>query len=303
MKKIYFLLLLSLIGLTSNAQVVISQIYGGGGNTGATYSNDFIELFNRGTTAQSLNGWSVQYASANGSTWFSTQLPNVTLQPGKFYLIQESAGATPSVSLPTPDLDGLACGCTYNTAATPIVITTGIAMSGSNGKVLLSNSIVAESTANPTGAQIIDKVAYGTTSTSGFEGTGPTGTALTNSTAAFRKNTGCVDTDDNAADFVALTPSPKNSASSTGTCAELAVSESTIAGLRMYPNPVSNGTLFIETSANAEKTVTVYDVLGKQVLNTTTSNNAINVASLHTGVYIVNITEEGKTASRKLVIK
>ncbi len=83
----------------------------------------------------------------------------------------------------------------------------------------------------------------------------------------------------------------------------LGTSINNITGLKVYPNPVSNGTLFIETSANAEKTVTVYDVLGKQVLNTTTSNNAINVASLHTGVYIVNITEEGKTASRKLVIK
>ncbi len=83
----------------------------------------------------------------------------------------------------------------------------------------------------------------------------------------------------------------------------LGTNQNTIAGLRMYPNPVSNGTLFIETSANAEKTVTVFDVLGKQVLNTSTSNNSINVASLHTGVYIVNITEEGKTASRKLVIK
>jgi hypothetical protein len=83
----------------------------------------------------------------------------------------------------------------------------------------------------------------------------------------------------------------------------LGTNQNTIAGLRMYPNPVSNGTLFIETSANAEKTVAIFDVLGKQVLNTTTSNNAINVASLHTGVYFVNITEEGKTASRKLVIK
>lgn len=83
----------------------------------------------------------------------------------------------------------------------------------------------------------------------------------------------------------------------------LGTNQNTIAGLRMYPNPVSNGTLFIETSANAEKIVTVFDVLGKQVLNTTTSNNSINVVSLHTGVYIVNITEEGKTASRKLVIK
>ena len=83
----------------------------------------------------------------------------------------------------------------------------------------------------------------------------------------------------------------------------LGTQQEEITGLKVYPNPVSNGTLFIETSANAEKTVTVYDVLGKQVLNTTTSNNAINVASLHTGVYIVNITEEGKTASRKLVIR
>ena len=83
----------------------------------------------------------------------------------------------------------------------------------------------------------------------------------------------------------------------------LGTQQNEIIGLKVYPNPVSNGTLFIETSANAEKTVAIFDVLGKQVLNTTTSNNAINVASLHTGVYIVNITEEGKTASRKLVIK
>jgi hypothetical protein len=76
-----------------------------------------------------------------------------------------------------------------------------------------------------------------------------------------------------------------------------------IAGLKIYPNPVTNGTLFIETAANATKTVAVYDVLGKLVLNTTTSDSAVNVSALHTGVYIVNITEEGKTASRKLVIK
>jgi len=302
MKKLYTLLLL-IIGLTSNAQVVISQIYGGGGNTGATYSNDFIELYNRGTTAQSLNGWSVQYASANGTTWFSTQLPNVTLQPGKYYLIQQSAGATPSLSLPTPDLNALTCGCTYNTATPPALITTGIAMSGSNGKVVLSSSNVAEAIADPTGAQIIDKVAYGTTSTSGFEGTGPTGIALTNTTAAFRVNSGCTDTNNNAADFVVLTPSPKNTASPSGTCAALNSNQNSILGLRVYPNPVTNGTLFIDTDANAEKTVTVFDVLGKQVLNTTTSNNAINVNNLRAGVYVVKITEEGKTATRKLVIR
>lgn len=83
----------------------------------------------------------------------------------------------------------------------------------------------------------------------------------------------------------------------------LGTSSNEITGLRVYPNPVSNGTLFIETTANAEKSITIFDVLGKQVLNTTTSDSAVNVSVLHSGIYIVNITEEGKTASRKLVIK
>jgi hypothetical protein len=49
--------------------VVISQVYGGGGNAGATLKNDFIELFNRGASPVNLNGWSVQYASAAGTGW------------------------------------------------------------------------------------------------------------------------------------------------------------------------------------------------------------------------------------------
>lgn len=75
-----------------------------------------------------------------------------------------------------------------------------------------------------------------------------------------------------------------------------------IAGLQLYPNPVVNGTLYINTAANASKAVIIYDVLGKEVVNTTTEN-AVNVSNLNAGVYIVKITEEGKTATRKLVIK
>jgi predicted extracellular nuclease len=55
----------------STSGVVISAVYGRGGNTGATYTNDYIELFNAGTAPVSLNGWSVQYASATGTTWAS----------------------------------------------------------------------------------------------------------------------------------------------------------------------------------------------------------------------------------------
>jgi predicted extracellular nuclease len=72
--------------------VGISQIYGGGGNSGATLKNDFIELFNPGSTPVSLTGWSVQYASAGGTSWQVTALSG-TIQPGAYYLVQESAGS------------------------------------------------------------------------------------------------------------------------------------------------------------------------------------------------------------------
>lgn len=82
----------------------------------------------------------------------------------------------------------------------------------------------------------------------------------------------------------------------------LTVKQNNITGLEVYPNPVTNGMLYINTAANLEKNVVIYDVLGKQVLSTTTSN-AVNVASLKSGVYVLSITEAGKTATSKLVIK
>lgn len=83
----------------------------------------------------------------------------------------------------------------------------------------------------------------------------------------------------------------------------LKVAQNSISGLKVYPNPVKNGTLYIDTDANSEKTVAVYDILGKQVIKTVTSSSTINVSTLTSGVYIVKITEEGKTATRKLVIQ
>lgn len=289
-----------MIALTTasvSGQIVISQVYGGGGNGSSVYNNDFIELHNRGSVAVNVNGWSVQYASATGTTWASTNLPNVSIQPGKYYLIQQAAGAGTPGALPTPDLDGISCGCTIGSNGMPQ--TGGIAMSGTNGKVILVNTTTQETTSNPTGSQIIDKVGFG--SANGFEGSAATA-VLSNSTAAIRNNNGCNDTNDNAADFTVGTPVARNGATTAITCT-LGVNQNSISGLNIYPNPVTNGTLYINTDANAERTVSVFDVLGKQVLNVKTSNNAINVATLNTGVYIVKITEEGKTATRKLVIR
>lgn len=88
------------------------------------------------------------------------------------------------------------------------------------------------------------------------------------------------------------------------TAALLSVAQiNAIAGLEVHPNPVTDGILFVDTKANGEKNITIYDLVGKQVLNTFTNSNSVNVAQLNGGVYILKITEAGKTATRKLVIK
>jgi hypothetical protein len=76
-----------------------------------------------------------------------------------------------------------------------------------------------------------------------------------------------------------------------------------IEGLTMYPNPLKGNTLFLTSTANANLSVQIFDVLGKEVLKSNVINNTVNVSGLNAGVYIVKITEEGKTATRKLVIQ
>lgn len=206
-RRYSLLLLLCFVFLAqiASAQVVISQVYGGGGNSGATFKNDFIEIFNRGTSPQSLAGWSVQYASSAGSSWQVTNLTAVSLAPGQYYLIQESAGAGGTTSLPTPDAIGSG---------------TGIAMSATAGKVaLVSNTtaLTCGATNNCPGiAAIVDLVGFGTGASS-FEGAGPTGT-LSNTTAALRASSGCTDTNNNASDFAVAAPAPRNTATALHTC-------------------------------------------------------------------------------------
>ena len=76
-----------------------------------------------------------------------------------------------------------------------------------------------------------------------------------------------------------------------------------IEGLTMYPNPLKGNTLYLTSTANADMSVQIFDVLGKEVVNSNVINNTVNVSSLNSGVYIVKVTEEGKTATRKLVIQ
>jgi predicted extracellular nuclease len=178
---------------TDASGVVVSQVYGGGGNSGATYTNDFVELFNPTGAPVSLAGASVQYASASGSTWQATALGGA-IQAHGYYLVQEAAGSGGTTALPTPDATG------------------SIALSASAGKVALVSSATALSGTCPAGA--VDLVGFGGASCS--EGSPAPG--LSNTTADLRAGGGCVDTNSNAADFATGSPAPRNSASPANAC-------------------------------------------------------------------------------------
>ncbi|MDX6529932.1 MAG: large repetitive protein [Blastocatellia bacterium] len=194
------------------ALLVISQVYGGGGNSGTTFKNDFIEIFNRGTTTVSLDGYSVQYAGDTASSWSKTNLTNGLIAPGRYYLIQEAQGANGTSNLPTPDAIG------------------SMAMATSAGKVALVSNTILLNGACPANTSILDLVGYGA-SASCSEGSTPAA-APGNATADVRKGGGCVDNTDNAGDFFVHTPSPRNSSDAANTCsgqtADIAISDVTV---------------------------------------------------------------------------
>src|SRR5262249_19702175 len=109
--------------------VLISAVYGGGGNAGAPLQNDYIELYNRTNSPVSVTGWSVQYTSASGTTWQTTPLTG-TIPANGYFLVQEApgtscAGGPCGSPPPTPDATGT------------------IAMSLSSAKVALVGSTTA----------------------------------------------------------------------------------------------------------------------------------------------------------------
>jgi hypothetical protein len=186
---------------SASPDVVVSQVYSGGGNAGASFQNDFVELFNRGSTAIDVAGWTIQYASASGSSWQSTPLTG-SIAPGRHYLVQLASAAAVGAVLPTPDAIG----------------TTNLAVSG--GKV----AVVRDGTPLTCGAtagscssvtSVADLVGYGTASD--YEG-GGAAPAIDNATAAVRGTDGCTDTDANPSDFTSGTPTPRNLASPATSC-------------------------------------------------------------------------------------
>jgi hypothetical protein len=175
------------------AQVRISQVYGGGNNSGATYRNDFIELYNAGTSAQNLTGWSIQYvtaASIDGANWTKVNLSGA-IQPKSYFLILCSGGTSNGIALPTSDLSG-----------------TSINLATAGGKVALVNSTTTLSVQSPSGASVMDLIGYGGANASETSAA----PQHSNTSALLRSGNGETDSNNNSSDFSLGTPSPRNSA-------------------------------------------------------------------------------------------
>ena len=193
---------LVLAGAHAGAQsshLVISQIYGGGGNSGATYKNDFIELYNPTSAAISLSGYSVQYASASqpaGSPFTGVTPLTGTVPAGKYYLVQESQGTGGTTALPTPDDTGT------------------IAISATAGKVALVMGTAALSPSCPSTTQAVDFVGWGTANCSSNDSTGTNDAPATTNTTSIALNSSDAYTAVTKNDFTTGAPNPRNSTNS-----------------------------------------------------------------------------------------
>ena len=175
-----------------NSPVVISQFFGSGGNAGAAYQNDYVELYNRSNAPVDVTGWSLQYAAATGSGWDFNKTPlGGPIGPGEYYLVELAGGAT---GLPLP----------------PANTSGPINMSGTSGKIAIVDSFDALLGDCPlSNPHLLDLVGYGAASCG--EG-GTKAPALSASTADFRLDGGATDTDRNFEDFVSLAANPRRTA-------------------------------------------------------------------------------------------
>jgi endonuclease/exonuclease/phosphatase family metal-dependent hydrolase len=216
LKRLLTSALLFTAAATLSAQtshLVISQVYGGGGNSGAPLTNDFVELYNPTSADISLSGYSIQYTSAAGNTWGSNTLALTgTVISHHYFLIQLAAGAASPMPLPTADQTG------------------PINMSATTGKVFLANTTTPFTTACPIpNANIIDFLGFGganngaTPAVPCGEGGAPQTTQAGNAMAYIRTDP-TTDTDNNSADFSVGAPNPHNSAYTSGGTTTLTLS-------------------------------------------------------------------------------
>ncbi len=192
MKKLLITFTFLFFTINLFCQVIISEIFAGGGNSGAPYQNDYVVLFNSGSSSVALSGWSIQYAASTSATWNVVALSSSIPAQGYFLIQLGNAGGTPAgAPLTAPDW----------VSGTPNMNVTG-------GKIALTNTTTAltSATGNATAPSVKDYIGWGTATD--FEGTAAP--APSTNTKAICRMGG--DTNNNGADFMLQTPQPRNSA-------------------------------------------------------------------------------------------
>lgn len=301
-----FALVLNAAAFAIPAHVVISQVYGGGGNSGATYRYDFVELYNPGSTAVDLSNYTIQYGSATSTSvngWSKIQLTG-SIQPGKYFLAQLCMGNTNTTNgalLPTADFVA-ANGNDTSTCAAP-------ALAAGAGRVaLVSNTTLLSGIGGAIGnlagtncpttntTAIVDFVGYGSTANCTESSSGSVSrTADLSATKSAIRNASNDDTNDNGTDFTVGTPNPRNS---TGTIAPPPVDTpiSTIQANRStYVNNnvmftgvitvVTNAGYYMQTASatpgsTGDEGIYVYSGTGKNPATALVGNNVTVTGSL-----------------------
>lgn len=247
--------------------VIISEVYGGGGNSGATYKNDFIELYNTSQNKVDISGWSIQYYSATGTSPTVYEIPaNSTIGVGDHFLIECAGGATGS-ALPTPD-----ASCT-------------ISMSATKGKVILFNTNVAQTIIMDiasilTNSNFVDYLPYGTSAVPVW------GSAMSmnpsNTKSASRKSsstrsanaTNYVYSGNIGSDFLTAEPTPQST---------IAVSiDNRISVVKIYS---SHGQLIVEADESV-KIIEIFNAFGQKVAEKA-AVKGVNTIPVQKGLLIV----------------
>ncbi|MDY0932474.1 lamin tail domain-containing protein [Chryseobacterium sp. CFBP8996] len=285
MKKVFTFIGLVSIAAFSNAQIVINEVYTGGGLLGAAITNDFIELKNIGSSTASLNGATIQYASSSGTFTQYNNLPSITLNPGQTYLIQQgSDGLGGLINLLNPNL---IVTVLLNLDGSPGV-GVGIGLALTSGKVALASN--ATPVTGPTAANVLDFVGYGLANQ--YEGTGaaPSPTILNSIT----RTSG--DTNSNNVDFTISLPTPQ---STSGTLAVNDLTDLSKRSMFIKNSLVKNDEIIFAAEV---KNIKVYTLSGQLVKTASVKNGvSLNVAELQKGNYIVTGFVDNQPVSQKIL--
>jgi len=286
MKKIFTLVGLVSAFAFSNAQIVINEIYTGGGILGATLTNDFIELKNIGSSPASLNGATIQYGSVSGEFTQYHTLPNITIPAGQTYLIQEGSDGGGIINLINPNL---IVNVVLNFNGSSPLLGVGIGLALTSGKVALASN--ATKVTGPTASNVIDFVGYGLANQ--YEGTGaaPSPSILNSITRVSG------DSNNNNVDFTVSLPTPQ-----AGSVTLAVEDQHKDYKYNFVKNSlVRNKKIIFATDV---KDMKIFSSSGQLIKTSSVkANDILLVAELKKGIYIITGIVNDKQVSQKILVE